>query len=329
VGSKPFLYWLKDYFISHIPRPGANMGKNITTNEFINRAILIHGDKFGYDESIYINAKSKIKIFCKQCNTFFYQTPSHHIHSGQGCPKCSNRDMTTEKFIFRSTHIHGNKYDYTTSKYINAKTNIQIYCNTCKEHFYQTPDHHLNRRDGCPKCRSISNGISKRLSLNEIICRAKIANFDKYDYSITEYAKTHDKLRFICPIHGIVEQYTCHHLKGVGCPICRESKGENRIRLYLKQNNIQYQREKKFEQCVNIKPLSFDFYIPILNMCIEYDGEHHFQEILYNGKCIPLSVRKNRDNIKSKYCQDNNIKLLRIPYTEFNDIEDILKRELS
>ena len=75
--------------------------------------------------------------------------------------------------------------------------------------------------------------------------------------------------------------------------------------------------------------MPFDFYLPDYNTCIEYDGELHYKAVDYFGGDDALGNTKCRDEIKTQYCKENNIKLIRIPYWEFDNIEEILNRELE
>ena len=80
--------------------------------------------------------------------------------------------------------------------------------------------------------------------------------------------------------------------------------------------------------------MKFDFYLPDYNAIIEYDGEQHFMPVDFANKGAELatnSYNKNlkRDEIKNKYCKDNDIRLIRIPYYEYDNIESILTSELS
>lgn len=119
------------------------------------------------------------------------------------------------------------------------------------------------------------------------------------------------------------------HLKNnIGCPICSSSKGEKIIREYLEDNSINFKQEHKFEDCKNKRSLPFDFYIPKCNLCIEFDGEQHFKANNYFGE-KEFELTQKRDNIKNKYCKNNNINLLRIPYWEIDSIEDILDKEFK
>lgn len=121
----------------------------IGLDEFITRAIEIHGDKYNYDNVIYVNNKTKIIITCP-IHGDFITTPEKHINRHQGCPKCGNRNVTTDEFVEKAKKIHGNDYDYSKTNYINNSTKITI---ICKKHgeFQQTPDKHLSGH-GCPIC---------------------------------------------------------------------------------------------------------------------------------------------------------------------------------
>lgn len=86
--------------------------------------------------------------------------------------------------------------------------------------------------------------------------------------------------------------------------------------------NIKFEKEKTFKDCLNPKTeryLRFDFYLPDYNCCIEYDGEQHFKEYA-NWNSSSLKERQYRDNLKNLYCCNNNIKIIRIPYYDFNKI---------
>ena len=91
--------------------------KKLTTNEFIEKAKKIHGDKYDYNKVDYINNRTKICIICKEHGEF-QQTPNKHL-LGQGCPECGNtmislvKRSNSSEFIEKSRKIHGDKYDYS------------------------------------------------------------------------------------------------------------------------------------------------------------------------------------------------------------------------
>ena len=120
-----------------------------------------------------------------------------------------------------------------------------------------------------------------RKTRDEFIRSGSIIYDNKYDYGESVYRNHMVKLLIICPEHGKFMQSPNNHLKGRGCPRCKESKGERRIRRYLECNNIKFDSQKSFDGCSNKSKLNFDFYIPELNMCIEYDEIQHFESISF------------------------------------------------
>ena len=107
------------------------------------------------------------------------------------------------------------------------------------------------------------------------------------------------------------------------------SKGEMLILIYLRKKGVILEQQKQFVDCKNILPLPFDFYLPEYNMLIEFDGEQHFK---FNPKGDfiktqeELDERQRLDKIKTEYCINNNIKLLRISYKEIDNIDNILSK---
>lgn len=151
--------------------------KKLTTDDFINKAILIHGGKYCYDKSIYLDSKHNIQIFCNKCKIYFWQNPSNHL-SGKGCRSCKNKKLrqdrakTIDCFVLEANIIHNNQYCYDLVLYKNTNTKVKIIHKECGNIFTQTPHNHL-AGNGCPKCfRGCFGNRSKReqewiQSLNE------------------------------------------------------------------------------------------------------------------------------------------------------------------
>jgi len=281
--------------------------KNI---EFIIKANEVHGDKYDYSMVEYKNNCTKVKIICPM-HGVFEQTPTHHINRKQNCPSCTGHKKDTNLFISKAKKIHGDKYDYSKVEYISAKEKIVIVCSLHGE-FKQTPNNHLKGKQ-CFYC----TGTPKK-SNDEFIEQATIKHNKKYDYSLVNYITREDKVKILCPIHGMFKQTPASHLNGgSGCPRCKDSKGENTIRDILIRLNIKYIPQKRFKNCRNILPLPFDFYLPDYNICIEYNGEQHYsKKHNFGSKKHELEQIQHRDKIKSDYCLNNNIPLLIIPYYE-------------
>ena len=112
-------------------------------------------------------------------------------------------------------------------------------------------------------------------------------------------------------------------------------KKKKRISEVLDSLNIHYETEYSFDDCKDIRNLRFDFYLPNYNTCVEYDGEQHFKPVRFdkhNSRGTPqerFEKVKYRDKLKNDYCKNNNITLIRIPYTDFDNIESILNKHFS
>jgi hypothetical protein len=199
--------------------------------DFIEKAIIKHGDKYDYSLVIYEKSTKKIKIICKE-HGIFEQDPSNHLRY-KGCPICSGTKKYTQvEFIKKANKIHNNLYDYSLVQYKNNKTKIKI---ICKEHgeFESRPDQHLNRKSGCPKC---ANNIL--YSKEEFIKRSNIKHNNKYNYDKVNYKTALTKIKIICPEHGIFEQRPTNHLRGEGCIKCSGKYQYTNIEFINKANII-------------------------------------------------------------------------------------------
>lgn len=300
-----------------------------TTEEFIKKSKEIHGDKYGYHKTVYINYMTKVKIFCNIHKIFFEQIPANHLR-GHGCEKCANqkrikkRTLNTNEFIKRARAVHGNEYDYSLVKYKSAKTKIKIKC-LIHGIFEQTPTSHLTGSK-CNEC--VKNFMRNKFSSNksEFIKKVRIVHGDEYDYSLVKYINAKTKVKIICPEHGIFEQVPDSHINGNKCPICNTSKGEENIQKILIKLKIYNEKQKTFKDCKYKYILRFDFYLPEFNICIEYNGKQHYKPIDYFGGEELFKLQQLRDQIKIDFCKNNNISLHIIRYDE--NIDDRMKEIL-
>jgi hypothetical protein len=146
---------------------------------------------------------------------------------------------------------------------------------------------------------------------------------------LVEYVNNLTKVKIKCnTCNNIFEQKPANHLKWEGCPKCNESKGENRVAKYLSYNNIKYTKNKIFKTLKDKSYLKPDFYLDDHNLLIEYDGEGHHKVI--NRSKNPKKNLENfhdcqrRDEIKNEWALRNNIPLLRIPYWDFDRVEELV-----
>lgn len=290
------------------------MRKKLTLEEFIERANKIHNNKYTYSKVNYINNQTKVCIVCPIHGDFFV-TPSHHL-SGVGCPKCCGRLKTNEEIISQFIKIHGNRYDYSKVEYKGAVTKVCIICHKHGE-FWQKPCYHLSG-NGCPHCRSL------RMNTDIFIEKAKQIHGDKYDYSEVEYNGCRKYVKIKCKKHGIFEQMPYKHLQGRGCPYCNESHLENKVKIFLEKNSINYIYQCNKNIFKWLDGQSLDFYLPDYNIAIECQGVQHFKPIEYFGGNDKFEYIKKLDEKKKALCEQNKIKLVYFHYEE-NDINNLLK----
>jgi predicted nucleic acid-binding Zn-ribbon protein len=298
------------------------MKKKINNEEFVEKLKIINPYIIALEK--YQGAKTKIKFKCLKCGQEWDAQPSNIIYLGQGCPKCyGNIKRTNEQFIEELKQINPNIMPL--EEYKNLSTNIKCMClnDDCGLVWYASPRRLLHRKHGCPKC-----GKRHKRTTKEYKQELKDKNIQVE--CLGEYKNVHTSILHRCLNCGNEWNVQPHHLlRGDSCPKCISSKGEQFIRKVLLSNNIIFKEQYRFDDCKNIRSLPFDFYLPSQNMCIEYDGEQHYQPVEAFGGKDSFCKRQENDKIKTKYCQDNNIKLLRIPYWDFDNIGNILDKELG
>jgi hypothetical protein len=288
-------------------------------NNFEERSNKIFDHKYDYSLVNYVNNTTKVKIKCPY-HGIFEQTPMKHL-SGHHCIYCSRIKSNTGKFIKKANLKHNNKYSYSLVNYVNSKTKVEI---ECHEHgvFHQTPNSHLLGY-GCSHCSG-----NYRMNADDFIIKCKDRYGNKYDYTKTVYINAKTKVGIKCHEHGYFFKIPYNFLKGYECKRCSNviSLGENQINSLLCKNQINFLEQHSFDGCKHKNKLQFDFYLPEHNTCIEYDGKQHFESIDFFGGEESFNKQKIKDNIKNKYCKDNNIELIRIPYWDFNNIEKIINK---
>lgn len=166
----------------------------------------------------------------------------------------------------------------------------------------------------------------KLITNNELINKFNLKHYSFYNYSLVNYIDSKTKIKIICPKHNEFEQLPYEHLRGKGCPICNESKGEKEIRNILDNKQIKFIPQYKFNDCKHVNKLPFDFYLPNYNICIEFHGLQHFEPIKWFGGQDVFDKLIKRDKIKENYCNINGIKLIIIPYYE--NINKIINESL-
>lgn len=239
--------------------------KKLTTDQFIVNARACHGKRYDYSKSVYTRAVVKIKISCK-IHGEFEQRPDAHIR-GAGCPGCgkevirakvsiSNRSNTKE-FVLKAKAMHGTKYKYASSEYVDFYTKLEI---ECKSHgiFLQSPNVHLNNH-GCPKCGNNTEAkllaaksriltdkarlarLKSRSTTTEWILKAKEVHGEKYTYNKSIYVTSVLPIVVTCVTHGDFNTIPRDILTGQGCAQC----GLESTKAKLRADPIEWMRKAK------------------------------------------------------------------------------------
>lgn len=299
------------------------MGKKFDYNSVKN---YIERYEYILNSKQYVNTHTKLDLTCPKGHNF--KMTFNNFKKGQRCPICArvNQDRIPKR-------PNNKKYSQTYVKdlvesrgyillepYVNKRTKLKLQCPNGHKHEIRIDS--FQNGSGCKQC-IIDN---MKNNTNDVIIKLN----DKGFKLLSKYTRNDEKIKLQCEKNHIFEStYDRIINHGSGCPICNNSKGESKIRDFLENNKIHYKREYKFKDCKFYKELRFDFYLPNYNICIEFDGIQHFEIVKCFGGMDGFIGTKIRDTIKNKYCKDNDIKLIRIPYLEINNIENILIKELK
>ena len=189
-------FWQTPY--SHLKGcqcPVCSKVQRITQDIFIKRCTEIHHGRYDYSKVNFEHVKKKVCIICPEHGDY-WQKAGIHLR-GYGCPICGgSQQLTTEKFIEKAKLVHGHKYDYSKTNYINYRTKV---CIICPEHgeFWQVPNNHLFGA-GCPTCpESNMEGEIRQLLLNKGIIFEQEKGFDWLVYNRRMF------LDFFLPEYGV------------------------------------------------------------------------------------------------------------------------------
>lgn len=284
----------------------------------------------------YEYALSKVKCRCKIDGYEWEAAPAHLIR-GAGCKVCGYQTVSEKLHTpFDEAVIKISKYRPDCEclyEFFDEVGNggrgewkLRIRCKTCG-HEWGARLARILRGDRCARCSGMERKSTAQF-------RDELSLISPTIDIIGEYASRHSKVACRCiKCEWEWSATPGNLLGGWGCPHCRLSRGEKKISNFLDSKYIKYEQQHSFHDCRYVHVLLFDFYLPDYNTAIEYDGEQHYRPVKFGGKNDEKSderfeLTKIKDGIKTRYCEDKGIKLIRIPYTEFDNIEDILSKQL-
>lgn len=277
----------------------------------------------------YKNMKTDMEFMCK-CGNIFEATYEQFKNGKHQCNNCG-RELTRlaslkdkDSIIKEVENKLGDDYIILNKdEYKNMNTYLHIYHKKCNHSFKRRVIKILNGNQvDCGFC-----GIQATLTFESAKYKLYELVGDEYELlSLHNGVLEIRRLECGCVLHKTLSRI---RIRGLKCDCQIQSKGESRVEKYLINNNIEYKKQYKFTDCKFYRELPFDFYLPQYNILIEYDGEQHYRILKHWGGLDSFIERKIRDTIKTIYCKENNIKLIRIYEYDFNNIENILNNKLK
>lgn len=268
----------------------------------------------------YAGFHKHLEIQCGVCDDVFQKTFYYYHDEDKRCPKCFSENQYSYAEIDEIIRKAGDK---RIGKFMTVNDNLDIECGRCHKISAMRVDHYI-KGSRCGDC--VAKDVGKMFALPYETVRDYIS--DCGDFLVSKTYHNYDGPLEIC-CHGCGGTYikSFAQFKSKGrCDKCKDpmSRGERRIATYLTKKLLEYEHEYSYDDCRKILPLPFDFHIPSLSMCIEYQGQQHYGPIACFGGEAAFERQKERDKIKFDYCGEKKIPLLIIPYWDFSRIEGIM-----
>ena len=304
-----------------------------------------NGDYFYVkSQDVHPGARIKVTVKCDYCGKIYKKNMCDYTKSIKNnqlvaCKRCTGIKSG-------QTRIYNSKEDVVSqfNKYCEEKgyepiTNTDSYYGVTYPFYFICPKHGLQSVSfgtirvggGCIKCGFEKSSKIRKSNIECIKSYIESLNNNIW-LNPQEYISQHEKnLKIKCGSCGetFTTRFSVYKTIGTGkCPNCgkKRSRAEYTISSILDKHNIIYVQEKCFSDCRDKRPLPFDFYLPEYNLCIEFDGQGH-----YEPKFGEHSLKQTiyHDNIKNKYCVANDINLLRIPYWDGNNMEQTILNKID
>lgn len=245
------------------------MAVKLTSEAFIARSTVSHGNRYDYSRVQYRTTMQPVEIVCP-VHGAFWQRPNHHM-DGHGCPACK-ADITSSRcrddtaaFIAKARVVHGDIYDYSHVTYAKSSTKIEIHC-TVHGAFWQTPNSHLGRAAGCPKC------AGKGMSTADFVGKARAVHGDTFGYQDADYRGIKAGITITCPKHGNIQQPAESHLAGNGCHLCwsesTSSRAETDLADWCASLGVRVLRNDR----TALGRMEIDIYLPDQQIGVEFNG---------------------------------------------------------
>ena len=276
------------------------------------------------------NSKKKVWWQCEHGHE--WKATISKRKSGQNCPYCSGNVVLSGFNDLATTHPHLAKQWHPTKNKLKAS---EVSFGSGKRGWWMCEYGHdwstvIGQKTNCPYCtnKKVWSGFNDLATTHPQLLKEWHPTKNGVLTPQNVSKGMDKKVWWICEHgHEWITKVSIR-TKGSNCPICNISKGEAEVIKVLKKYSVLHQPQYTIEGCRYKALLPFDCAILSnennLIALIEYDGELHYFAVDYFGGEANLKITKKRDRIKNKYCKQNKIPLLRIPYWDFNRIEELV-----
>lgn len=220
------------------------MARVRTQDDFVKKAVAIHGDVYDYSEVKYQTTKDKVKIICP-VHGIFEQAPLHHLR-GQGCKRCGQERTKTgfDEFVRRAREVHGDVYDYSKVVYVRSDVKVEIVC-PIHGPFWQKPHNHIMFGQRCPVCGHGAAGLKRtgdRNAMRRDNVKEKVRNTCMKKYGAKTYAESDEgraKLHDIITSPVVADKMVATCMARYGAPIWSQSSaGRERLHEIMSSDDM-------------------------------------------------------------------------------------------
>lgn len=288
-------------------------GKIVKTSPRIFIKHIYCGSEYVVETTAFINQRKR----CGKCCGSYEKSFAYHIE--QELKQDLNNIWDFEKNTVNPYHI-------------SKSSNIKVWIKCQEKDYHGSYDiraqHYVNAKSRCPLCSKKTGKVHPLDSFGYYHLDKAMSWYPNNVLSPFRVScGSGKKLKFICETcEEVFESRVADVVqKNSWCPYCSQSKGEKRIRKWLEENNFLYICDQPyFKDLVseNENMLRPDFIIEKEKIWIEYDGEFHYRDVHKDGS---YKVLKHHDKLKDNYAKEHGWKMIRIPYWDFDRIEELLK----
>lgn len=286
-----------------------------------------------------IPAASHQKLWWKcsnaQCQHHKWEASVKNRVNDTGCPFCNHKqtcpcDAFVTKFPYLVTEFIPELNPGIDPLTISSGSSIKLWwkCSKalCNHHIWSTSVYERTQGGDCPYCNHKQTCICDSFpTKHPQLAQEFIQELNPDINPLTISPGSGIKLWWKCskaPDKNHIWSARVYDRKnGHGCPHCKTSQLEDSTIEILMNLKIASERQKRFEKCFYINLLPFDVHLPDYNALIETDGIQHFEEIpFFQRQSGAFALQQQKDQIKNTFCRENGIHLLRISYSELDNV---------